>query len=105
MVVIPEVDTPFSVTADWFRSAEPLVDDIRTVVAATEQLSRLVFRTEVTLGPVSQSQDSGLYTCEVTVTPANLSGLVEEVGAIGSDEILEQEISSKFVTIFRASFK
>ena len=95
VVIIPEVDTPFSVTTEWFHSEESLVDDIRTTLVAAEQLSRLVFRTEVTLDPVSQSQDSGLYMCEVSITPADSTGLVEEVRTFGSDELLEQQVLSK----------
>ena len=90
--VIPEVDTSFSVTTNWLYMGIPLVNDIRTTVNAVEQLSRLIFRTEVVRDPVSRSQDNGLYTCEINVTPGDSSGLVLGVRTSVSDQVLEQEI-------------
>ena len=67
------VDTPIVVTGTWRRAGELLSDDNHVLVSDITPLDGMTYQTNVTLSPLSNTQDSGQYSCEAAIGPQTAS--------------------------------
>ena len=56
----------------------------RTTVVSSTQVGAFVYQSTAEFSPVSQQLDSGLYTCEVMVTPSAPSSFMTSTTSLSS---------------------
>ena len=79
-----EIDTAVVVNITWRKSGVLLANQGRTTVVSPTQVGAFVYQSTAEFSPVSQQLDSGLYTCEVMVTPSPPSSFVTSATSLGS---------------------
>lgn len=71
------VDTAVTVNTTWSRSGEELWIFNHTSVSQTTQSSAIEYQSTITLAPLSQTLDNGLYSCEVTVSDYTSASILD----------------------------
>lgn len=71
------VDTAVTVDTTWSRSGEELWIFNHTSGSQTTQSSATEYQSTITLAPLSQTLDNGLYSCEVTVSDYTSAGILD----------------------------
>lgn len=79
-----EIDTAVVVNITWRKSGVLLANQGRTTVVSPTQVGAFVYQSTAEFSPVSQQLDSGLYTCEVMVTPSPPSSFVTSATSLSS---------------------
>ena len=81
-----EIDTAVAVNITWRKSGALLANQGRAIVSPT-QIHAFVYHSTAEFSPVSQQLDSGLYTCEVVVTPSPPSSFVTSATTLSSQSV------------------
>ena len=62
------VDTPFNVTTTWTRSNIVLVSNSRVMIIGPYSTDFNQYQSRIEFSTLSSTMDSGVYTCDVSVT-------------------------------------
>ena len=79
-----EIDTAVAVTITWRKSGTLLANQGRTAIVSATQIRAFFYQSTAEFSPVSQQLDSGMYTCEVIVTPSPPSSFVTSATTLSS---------------------
>ena len=74
----------------------------RTTVVSSTQVGAFVYQSTAEFSPVSQQLDSGLYTCEVMVTPSDPSSCMTSTTSLSS---LSVAVHGKRIVFFRILYR
>ena len=67
------VDTDVDILTTWTIGGQVVMSDGRRVLEHTEETSHLMYQTTLSISPLSDTLDSGVFSCSVTVTPSSTS--------------------------------
>ena len=62
------VDTPFNVTTTWTRNDTVLVSNSRVMITGPYSTDFNQYQSRIEFSTLSSTMDSGVYTCDVSVT-------------------------------------
>lgn len=64
------IDIPYTVAIMWLKSGAAISSSIRASISSVAQLSpNNTYEARLTLNPLSTVLDTGVYTCQTTVSP------------------------------------
>ena len=92
-----------AVSGTWRRSSEQLSNDDRISISSPTQVGASSYETVLQFNPLSQIQDSGVYTCVVVVAPDPPSEFIEDVTISASESITVQSRPSTLANINNSS--
>ena len=97
-----EIDTAVVVNITWRKSGVLLANQGRATVVSSTQIGAFVYQSTAEFSPVSQQLDSGLYTCEVMVTPSDPSSFMTSTTSLSS---LSVAVHGKRIVFFRILYR
>ena len=92
------VDTAVTVNTTWRRSGEELWTLNHTSVSETTQSSATAYQSTITLSPLSQTLDNGVYSCEVTVSDYTSAAVVDAI-AYNSRSVMVQSKCNRLLCL------
>ena len=84
------VDIPFTVSVTWLKSGSVISSNDRTAISNVTQLSPYIYEGSLVLDPLSSTSDTGIYMCQVAVSPVSAELLVQGVSQAGMETVTVQ---------------
>ena len=88
VTVDASVDTPYVVSVMWLRSGVSIGNSDRIPISNVTQLSSYSYTARLGFNPLSSTEDTGTYTCQVVISPASV--FVQQVTQSGTERITVQ---------------
>ena len=88
--LVVEVDTGISVIITWKRNDEQINGDPHISVSSAIEVNAFIYQSDLQINTLSQSIDSGNYTCEVIVSSSPPSEYVQDANISVTERIIVQ---------------